>query len=102
MNVFILQMFLLVGIFLCFSVVFLSGGKKSILYISSGDGTQRDSTRRMVRRSAPMSAELIVFALLGLACGVGLYLTHFNLCVFLAYWMPNLNTNLIRGFCGLS
>ena len=33
---------------------------------------------------------------------VGMVFQSFNLCVFLAYWVPSFNTNLIRGICGLS
>lgn len=97
MNLFILHMILLLGAILGFAVAFLSGGGRSRVYISSGDGTGKG---RVVRRSAPIPVENMLFLLIALGCIVTLYLTHFNLCTFLSYWVPGINLFAIQGLCG--
>lgn len=97
MNLFVLHMFLLIGVIIAFAVVFFSGSGRQRLYISSGDGTGKGRT---VRRSAPMPVENVLFLLIGIGCIVALYLTHFNLCTFLSYWVPGINLNALQGVCG--
>ncbi len=98
MNIFVLHMFLVVGVVLCVAIVLLSGGGKSTLYISSGDGTEKS---RRVRRAAPIPVENYIFGLIGVGCAIALYFTNFNLCTFLGYWFPALNLNMLQGVCGL-
>lgn len=98
MGLYTIHMFLLLGVILSFAVVFLSGSGKKQLYISSDDGTGK---QRTVRRASPMPIENIAFFLIGIACVVALYLTNFNLCTFLGYWVPGINLAPLYGICGI-
>ena len=97
MGIHIIQLFLLVILVGCGSVIAMNNpfGGSTFYY-----GNRRSpEARRMRRQSPPLTGTNIILLAVSVGCMVGLYLTHFSFCSFMLYWFPKMNF-LMRGmFC---
>ena len=97
MNVYLLQfIFIIVGLG-CGTLIAASNPMgSSTVFISNSKSYE---ARRLRSRSAPPTFVNLLLAVVALGCMFGLYITNFQPCSFLVYWLPQTPPILTQMFC---
>lgn len=97
MNVYILQLIFIILTLSCGTLIAASNPMgSSTVFISN---SQSYEARRMRSRSASPTIFNLVLVAIALGCMFGLYITNFQPCSFMMYWLPQSSPILVKMFC---